>query len=73
MTEAYVKQSIQNNIATIEFFHPEQNSLPGTVLAELAKTITETGQNEAVKVIVLKSGGDRTFCAGASFDELRAV
>jgi len=26
-----------------------------------------------VKVIVLKSGGDRTFCAGASFNEVIAI
>ncbi len=71
--EAYVKQNIENNIATIEFFHPEQNSLPGTILAQLADTITEVGNNPEVKVIILKSGGDRTFCAGASFQELIAI
>ena len=71
--EAYVKQNIQNNIATIEFFHPEQNSLPSDILAKLAKTITEVGNNDDVKVIILKSGGDRTFCAGASFQELMAI
>ena len=73
MTEAYVKQQIQNNIATIEFFHPEQNSLPGAILAQLANTITEAGTNNEVQVIILKSGGDRTFCAGASFQELIAI
>ena len=73
MTEAYVKQEIQNGIATIAFFHPEQNSLPGNILAQLAQTITETGNNPEVKVIILKSGGDRTFCAGASFKELIAI
>ncbi len=71
--EAYVKHSIENNIATIEFFHPEQNSLPGNILAQLAQTITEVGNKEEVKVIVLQSGGDRTFCAGASFKELIAI
>ncbi len=71
--DAYVKQNIQNNIATIEFFHPEQNSLPGDILKKLADTITEVGNNEDVKVIILKSGGDRTFCAGASFKELIAI
>jgi methylglutaconyl-CoA hydratase len=70
MTEAYVKQDIQENIATIEFFHPEQNSLPGNILAQLAQTITDAGNNPDVQVIILKSGGDRTFCAGASFKEL---
>lgn len=70
MTQPYVKSDINNQIATIEFFHPAHNSLPGDILAQLANTIKEMGQNEEVLVIVLKSGGDRTFCAGASFKEL---
>ncbi len=70
MSEAYVKQDINAQIATIEFFHPSHNSLPSEVLAELASAVTEAGNNDLVKVIILKSGGDRTFCAGASFDEL---
>lgn len=73
MSQAYVKQDIQDNIATIEFFHPDQNSLPGSILAQLAQSITDAGNNEQVKVIILKSGGDRTFCAGASFKELIAI
>ncbi len=71
--EAYVKQHIENNIATIEFFHPEQNSLPGYILAQLAETITKAGENDEVKVIILQSGGERTFCAGASFQELISI
>jgi methylglutaconyl-CoA hydratase len=73
VTEAYVKHDIQNGIATIAFFHPEQNSLPGTILAQLAETITTVGNSNEVKVIILKSGGDRTFCAGASFKELITI
>lgn len=70
MTDPYVKQTIENEVGYIEFFHPAHNSLPGNILAELAKTITDAGNNDAIKVIVLKSGRDRTFCAGASFKEL---
>ncbi|HLW32414.1 MAG TPA: enoyl-CoA hydratase/isomerase family protein [Aequorivita sp.] len=66
----YVNLKTESGIATIEFFHPAQNSLPGDILAKLANTITEAGENDEVKVIILKSGGDRTFCAGASFKEL---
>src|SRR5690554_475762 len=73
MNEAYVKHSTQNEIATIEFFHPAHNSLPGDLLAKLANTITEVGNDDKVKVIILKSGGDRTFCAGASFNELISI
>ena len=68
--QPYVKQTIENEVGYIEFLHPAHNSLPGDILAKLAQTITEAGKNDAIKVIVLKSGGDRTFCAGASFKEL---
>jgi len=73
MTAPYVKQDIQNGIATIEFFHPAHNSLPGDILAQLASAITAAGEDNAVKVIILKSGGARTFCAGASFKELITI
>lgn len=71
--QPYVKQNRNNNISTIEFFHPAHNSLPGDLLAKLADTITEAGKNDEVKVIILQSGGDRTFCAGASFTELISI
>ena len=68
-----VEYSIKEGIATITFHHPLSNSLPGKVLASLAQTITELGQNKEVLVIVVRSAGDRAFCAGASFDELVAI
>ena len=69
----YVKINTENGIGTIEFFHPQSNSLPGEILKKLSDTIAEAGKNEEVLVIILKSKGDRTFCAGASFDELMAI
>jgi methylglutaconyl-CoA hydratase len=62
-----------NGIATIEFGHPLSNSLPGKILRKLAETITEVSNDEKVKVIVLKSAGEKAFCAGASFDELISI
>ena len=73
MTASYIKQDIKNGIATISFYHPEQNSLPSDLLITLSQTIEKTGNNEAVKVVILKSDGDKTFCAGASFQELCAI
>jgi len=64
---------VDNGIATITFFHPSHNSLPSMILAKLAETIEKAGKKKEVKVIVLKSGGERTFCAGASFDELASI
>jgi methylglutaconyl-CoA hydratase len=69
----YVKTEIHNNIATIEFFHPQSNSLPGKLLADLAHEITYAGHNSDVHVIVLRSAGEKAFCAGASFEELTAI
>ena len=71
--EAYVKITNEKSVGTIEFFHPQSNSLPGHILAELATTITKAGEDDNIKVIVLKSAGERAFCAGASFDELVAI
>ena len=68
--EPYVKLNIKNEVGYIEFFHPSHNSLPSKLLSELARTISNAGEDVNIKVIVLKSGGDRTFCAGASFEEL---
>ena len=73
MTEGYVQSTTKNHITTIEFFHPAQNSLPGYLLQELSQKIDEVGKDENTNLIVLKSGGDRTFCAGASFTELVAI
>lgn len=68
-----VTTSIHNGIATVEFFHPAHNAMPSSQLAKLTQAIQEAGANDSVKVIVLKSAGDRTFCAGASFEELAAI
>jgi methylglutaconyl-CoA hydratase len=73
MSDAYVKSHIEHGINTIEFFHPQSNSLPAKILAALAKEIHYAGTHDDTKVIVLKSAGEKTFCAGASFDELVAI
>lgn len=71
--QGHVEAKIDNGIATVEFFHPLSNSMPGKLLNKLADTITEMGQHPQVRVIVLRSAGDKAFCAGASFDELISI
>ena len=73
MEQGHVISTIENQIGIIEFGHPLSNSLPGNILNKLALTITELSKNENCKVILIKSAGDRAFCAGASFDELVAI
>ncbi len=73
MTQPYVKTLKANGIATITFFHPAHNSMPSSVLKDLESAITEASKDEEIAIIVLQSGGERTFCAGASFDELKSI
>ncbi|SMO78353.1 enoyl-CoA hydratase/isomerase family protein [Gracilimonas mengyeensis] len=68
-----VNLTIENHIGTIEFYHPKGNSLPGKLLRELAQTITDAGENDEIRVVIIKSRGEGAFCAGASFDELIAI
>lgn len=72
--EAFVRTEVDDRgVGTITFFHPASNSLPGAILRQLAEQITEAGEREDIRVVVMRSGGDRAFCAGASFDELVAI
>jgi methylglutaconyl-CoA hydratase len=73
MNEGYVRSEIHNHITTIEFFHPQSNSLPGRILEELAQQIHGAANDEDTKVIILRSVGEKAFCAGASFQELAAI
>lgn len=71
--EGNVTLSAEKGIGTIEFSHPQSNSLPGAVLQLLADTITKAGKDDSIKVIIISSAGDRAFCAGASFEELTSI
>jgi methylglutaconyl-CoA hydratase len=71
--DGYVKVEREHGIATIEFFHPQANSLPGKILDALSKAIHSEGLNTDTKVIILRSAGEKIFCSGASFDELAAI
>jgi methylglutaconyl-CoA hydratase len=71
--EAQTNIQIENGLATISFYHPAHNSLPGALLSELAMHIQQMGMNQEVRLILIKSEGEKTFCAGASFDELSSI
>jgi len=73
LIDGYVKVEHHHGITTIEFFHPQSNSLPAKILDELAQTIHRAGNDDETRVIILRSAGDKSFCAGASFDELMAI
>jgi methylglutaconyl-CoA hydratase len=71
--EGAVSTSVTHHLATITFAHPAHNSMPGYLLEELTQQIKKAGEDQGIHLILLQSGGDRTFCAGASFDELMTI
>jgi len=73
MSNGSLYTSIQNKIATVEFYHPASNSLPTELLNRLTKTFNDLSNNNEVQVIILKSEKEGAFCAGASFNELMSV
>lgn len=73
MTNGSIDFSIKNGIATLQFSHPQSNALPSILLHKLINTIWLLDSNLEVKIIILQSAGNKTFCAGASFDELLAL
>lgn len=73
METAYVNAVRQGALEVIEFYHPQSNSLPRTLLTQLAAAITAAGEDAEVKLILLRSRGEKVFCAGASFDELASI
>ncbi|MGB4959430.1 MAG: enoyl-CoA hydratase/isomerase family protein [Saprospiraceae bacterium] len=73
MSAGHILSTFNNHITTIEFYHPAQNSMPGHLLSELVRHIYTAGADDNTYVIILKSAGERTYCAGASFTELAAI
>lgn len=73
MNNGFVTQELKNNVAEITFGTEKSNSLPGEILEKLAQTILDEGAKPEVKAILLKSAGEKAFCAGASFDELLSI
>ncbi|HWI93802.1 MAG TPA: enoyl-CoA hydratase/isomerase family protein [Flavisolibacter sp.] len=73
LINGYVDVETHKGITTIEFFHPQSNSLPHKILESLANEIHDAGMDAETKVIIVKSAGEKAFCAGASFDELTQI
>ena len=73
LDQGSVTYAVADGIGTIRFHHPKSNSLPGALLRQLAATIETAGRDPAARVLIIRSEGAGPFCAGASFDEFRAV
>jgi len=63
---------IQNKIASVTFSHPASNSFPSDLLQRLTDELKALSCDNDVNVVILQSEG-KTFCAGASFEELLSI
>ncbi len=72
-TTGHVKSEKHGLTISIEFYHPQSNSLPSVLLYELATQIHAAGMDDEIKVVILRSVGEKAFCAGASFAELSKI
>lgn len=68
-----VSANIINGIATITFSHPKSNSLSSRMVKEVTNAINKFAEDKHAHAIVLRSEGEKAFCAGASFDELLEI
>lgn len=73
MEKGFVKLDKENKIAEITFYHPKSNSLPSSLLKEMKNIFNELSIDESINAVILKSSGEKAFCAGASFDELLEI
>lgn len=73
-TEAYIRRDdLNKGVTVLEFFHPKANSLPARMLEQLTDEIRKCSDDKRVQVVILQSGGEASFCAGASFQELTSL
>jgi methylglutaconyl-CoA hydratase len=71
--QGFVQAAVHQGVRSIEFGHPQSNSLPGRLLKDLTHQFHLAADDPDTKVIILRSTGEKTFCAGASFDELASI
>ncbi len=73
LSSSVVVKMGQEGVVGVIFSNPPTNSMPIVLLEELAMTITKLGEQNDVRIIILQSGGERTFCSGADFEELKQI
>lgn len=73
MAYSHVTFNVENRIAEITLARPEKrNALNDALVQELTDAFSQASKNASVKVILL-TGSDTTFCAGADLDYLQKL
>ena len=59
--------------AILSFGSDKQNALSSDLLNQMIEKIHSLDNDETIKLIVLQSSGEKTFCAGADLPELLSI
>lgn len=70
MSNEYIHYAAEYGIGRIEFFHSRGNALTSTMLREITSFIRAAGEDPEIKIVMIQSAGEASFCGGASLDEL---
>lgn len=68
-----VRCFFEDKIAHISFSSSKANSLSASSINSILEAFEKCSRNPELKVIVLRSEGEKAFCAGASFDEFKSL
>jgi methylglutaconyl-CoA hydratase len=71
--EGRLELTIANSIARITFYHPKANCLTADLLKQICEAVNICAKDPQVNIVLIKSGGEGAFCAGASFDEFKNI
>lgn len=73
MNDYSITTNIKNSILEIEFYNKKANSFNSLMLKELIEVFENSGKDNSILAIILKSKGEKVFSAGASFDEMLGI
>lgn len=68
--DPYCTLNQSDAVATIEFGSPAHNALSSRILEQLCGHLDRIKQEPEIKIVLIHSLGDRSFCAGADLNEL---
>ena len=68
-----IVEECQEGVVRVIFNNSPTNAMTIKLLEELAMTIETLGERSDLQIIILQSGGERTFCSGADFDQLLLI
>ena len=71
ITEAKIRYSVGEGVATIELCDPPANTYSYEMMREIDAAVLEARMDRSVHVIIVRGAGEKFFCAGANIGMLK--